>query len=103
MTDTTSLPSSGYERVTFAPRATASTTVTAERGQSGDNFATWLQSVDTTGVTHEVRQTHVTRTVYDLKDQVIEVYDARDLGFATWSFDYDFAGRRLVTAHATAS
>ncbi len=45
---------------------------------------------------------HVTRTVYDLKDQATEVWDARGLTAATWTFSYDFSGRRLLASHLTA-
>jgi hypothetical protein len=44
---------------------------------------------------------HVTRSVLDLKDQVLQVYDARNLAFATWTFAYDLAGRRTSAAQAT--
>jgi RHS repeat-associated protein len=44
----------------------------------------------------------VTHSVLDLKDQVIEVWDARGLPFATWPFAYDLAGRRIYSNHATA-
>jgi RHS repeat-associated protein len=45
---------------------------------------------------------HVTRKVLDLKDQVTEVWDARDLTQATWTFVYDFMGRSVHTRHTTA-
>lgn len=88
--------------VVVTARPTASTTVTLRRQDTGLAFAMWLQSIDGAGLTFTPHDVHVTRSVYDLKDQVLEVYDARQLGFATWSFSYDYAGNRIVTAHATA-
>jgi len=46
-------------------------------------------------------QLHVTRSVLDLRDQVVEVYDARGLATPTWRFGYDLSGRRLVAEHTT--
>ncbi len=45
---------------------------------------------------------HVTRSVLDMADRVTEVWDARGLSSATWEFTYDYAGRRIQTAHSTA-
>lgn len=45
---------------------------------------------------------HTTRTVYDLADRVTEVWDARGLSAATWTFAYDVAGRRIRAEHSTA-
>ena len=45
---------------------------------------------------------HVTRSVLDLADRVIEVWDARGLSTATWTFVYDYAGQRLSAEHSTA-
>ena len=45
---------------------------------------------------------HVTLSVLDLADRIVEVWDARGLSAATWSFVYDFAGQRLMAQHATA-
>ena len=47
-------------------------------------------------------ETHVTRTVLDLKDQVTDVFDARHLSEATWTFTYDHAGRPISTRHTQA-
>ena len=47
-------------------------------------------------------QLHVTRSTIDLRDRVVEIHDARDLGFPTWRFAYDLAGRRVLLSHATA-
>lgn len=45
---------------------------------------------------------HVTRSVLDLADRVIEVWDPRGLSSATWTFVYDYAGQRLSAEHSTA-
>ena len=44
---------------------------------------------------------HVTRSVFDLKDQLLEVWDARRPSHPTWTFDYDLAGRRTKSDHTT--
>ncbi|MCB9765461.1 MAG: hypothetical protein H6739_37145 [Alphaproteobacteria bacterium] len=46
--------------------------------------------------------THVTRSVYNLRDEVTAVWDARGLMSATWTFGYDYAGRRIESEHGTA-
>lgn len=88
--------------VLLTARPTATPTLTLRRQDTGNAFAAWVQAIDTAGVTHTPHQVHITRSVYDLKDQLLEVFDARELGFATWAFSYDHAGNRIVTAHATA-
>jgi Insecticide toxin TcdB middle/N-terminal region/Salmonella virulence plasmid 65kDa B protein/FG-GAP-like repeat/Insecticide toxin TcdB middle/C-terminal region len=45
---------------------------------------------------------HVTRKVLDLKNQITEVWDARALTQATWTFVYDFMGRSVHTRNSTA-
>ena len=45
---------------------------------------------------------HVTRRVLDLRDQVIEVRDARSTDRPTWAFAYDGLGRAIYTHHAPA-
>ena len=88
--------------VLVSGRHTGQTTLVMTRQDTGQAFAAWVQSIDAAGITYTPHDVHITRSVYDLKDQVLEVFDARALGFATWSFSYDLAGNRLVTAHATA-
>ena len=97
-TDSSSM--STFEAGVFWAKHTASTTVTGTRAASGTNFAAWVQSVDAAAFVH--RRRHVTRTVFDLKDQPVEVWDARELSDPTWEFAYDYAGQRLVTAYLTA-
>jgi RHS repeat-associated protein len=45
---------------------------------------------------------HVTRTLLDLQDHTLDVWDARDLPEPTWSFSYDLSGRTIASRHATA-
>jgi len=58
--------------------------------------------VDFAAVRYSARRLHTTRSVLDLADRVVEVHDARELGYATWEHAYDYAGNRLKSAHATA-
>ena len=101
-TNTSASATADAADIVVAGRATASTTATLRRQHSGQAFAAWVQSIDAASLTYTPHNVHITRSVYDLKDQVTEVHDARDLGFATWTFTFDHAGNRIVTAHATA-
>ncbi len=77
----------------------------ATRLQAGIPWTGWLQSIDTAGMTHKSTSSadiHVTRSVLDLADRITEVWDARGLASATWTFAYDHAGRRLGSNHTTA-
>lgn len=47
-------------------------------------------------------EVHVTRKTLDLKDQVIELWDARGLSEATWVFSYDKLGHPVHIQHRTA-
>ena len=91
---------SGFSKVVYFPRFTASTTLTGTRAVGNRETASWVQSVETDGVLF--RRKHLTRTVFDLKDQPVEVWDARGLDAATWEFSYDYVGQRIKTAHLTA-
>ena len=42
----------------------------------------------------------LTRSVLDLADRVIEVWDARGLSTTTWTFLQDYAGERLAAEHS---
>ncbi|MED5370190.1 MAG: toxin TcdB middle/N-terminal domain-containing protein [Myxococcota bacterium] len=99
-TSNTTTGMSGFAKVVYFPRFTASTTLTGTRAVGNKETASWVQSVETDGVVF--RRKHVTRTVFDLKDQPIEVWDARGLDDATWEFSYDYVGQRIKTAHLTA-
>jgi RHS repeat-associated protein len=105
-THTVGSTSNDYAQGTWFARHTAADTMTANRVSAAPTAAwvAWVQSVETVGVvapTVTSPELHVTRSVLDLKDQVLQVFDARNLGFATWTFAYDLAGRRTSTAHAT--
>jgi RHS repeat-associated protein len=105
-THTMGATSDRYDQGVLFSRHTDARDLKAERLQSGVAWVAMSQSVDTVGVTRPdtgSAQLHVTRSVLDLKDQVLEVWDARGLAFATWTFAYDYAGRRLVADHATAA
>ena len=99
-TSNTTTGMSGFAKVVYFPRFTASTTLTGTRAVGNKETASWVQSVETDGVVF--RRKHITRTVFDLKDQPIEVWDARGLDDATWEFSYDYVGQRIKTAHLTA-
>jgi RHS repeat-associated protein len=47
-------------------------------------------------------EVHVTRKVFDLRDQVIAVWDGRGLAAATWRFAHDYVARPVSVDHATA-
>ena len=86
-------------------RHTDATNLRTTRVEAGTPWAAWFQSIDTVGVTNPDTGSsalHVTRKVLDLSDRVIEVWDARGLSSATWTFTYDYAGRQLSSNHATA-
>lgn len=105
-THTVGLTTNDYAQGTWFARHTADGTLTANRVPASPTAA-WVgfaQSVDTVGVQAPNTGSpnlHVTRSVLDLKDQVLQVFDARNLGFATWTFVYDQRGQRLSAAHAT--
>jgi RHS repeat-associated protein len=105
-THTVGLTSNDYAQGTWFTRHTADGTLTAGRLPTSPTapWVAWVQSVDTVGVQSPnlaSPELHVTRSVLDLKDQVLQVFDARNLGFATWTFAYDLAGQRTSAAHAT--
>ncbi len=100
-TNTADSTGTDYGQALWGVRHTGDTTLRVTRATTGDAWAAWLQSVDFSAVQHTLPKLHVTRSVVDLKDQVVEVHDARDLGTATWEFTYDQAGRRVVTNHTT--
>jgi RHS repeat-associated protein len=57
---------------------------------------------DVAEAVHDGSQMHVTRKVLDLKDQLVAVWDGRELAYPTWTFRYDARGLRIGAAHATA-
>jgi RHS repeat-associated protein len=82
-------------------RATASTTVTLRRATDGASLSAWVQAVDLAGLTYSQHAIHVTRSVLDLRDQVVAVWDARGLSAPTWTFAHDALGRPLAAVHST--
>jgi RHS repeat-associated protein len=91
-------------RATFYARPTTDTNVVAKRLRSGNAWVGYGQSIDTVAVTAPVAGApalHVTRSVLDLKDQVTQVWDARGLSGASWTFEYDLRGQRTKAANST--
>jgi len=81
---------------------TSPDTVTIERTEAGtSSVGGRLQVIDFARVRHPGRRLHVTRSIYNLRDEVVEVHDARGLGTPTWQFAYDMGGRQLGVMHLT--
>lgn len=115
-------PDGTYETTSYHPWRTATADrndnaggLTSSDPRYGDVVNTFLDHVDTpTGryvdaLGREIAVSsdngaaeHVTRSVLDLADRIVEVWDARGLSAATWRFVYDLAGQRLMAQHATA-
>ena len=100
---------------TFADRNDNAGHITGTDPRYGPFVATFAHHLDTPAQTYvdalgrviataedDGTAVHVTRTVLDLKDQVVEVHDARGLDRPTWAFTYDGLGRPISTHHATA-
>ena len=103
---TASLGGSGssFARATWWTRSLDEDTLRATRLTSGDAWVGFAQQVETAAVVAPEAGSpalHVTRSVFNLRDEVAEVWDARGLTSATWLFTYDQLGRKLKSEHTT--
>jgi RHS repeat-associated protein len=92
-----------YARSTWWSLFAAATTLRATRVEAAGGFVGWASAVDLCRITHASGSgsLHVTRTVLDLLDRVVEVWDARGLTDATWKYTHDRRGQRWKVEHTT--